>query len=82
MAYDAESERVILFGGYEDENTIVNDVWAYDAGTNTWQEMSPDSTPCKGNCPVAYDVQSDRIIMFLGCVADPKASNRFRSQRG
>ena len=41
MAYDSQSDRVILFGGYPQ----LHDTWAYDYETNTWTEMSPEVSP-------------------------------------
>ncbi len=43
MAYDNESDRIILFGGWT--GSVVNDTWAYDFNTNAWTNMSPDTRP-------------------------------------
>ena len=61
MAYNSQSDRVILFGGYPH----LNDTWAYDYGTNTWTEMAPAVSPPKryGHA-MAYDAESDRIILW------------------
>ena len=65
MAYDAESDRVILFGGTE--------TWAYDVDTDTWTKMNPETSPAPRRYhDMAYDQQSDRIILFGG---DSKASH-------
>ncbi len=55
MAYDAESDRVIAFGG---------GTWAYDYNTNTWRNMSPVTSPA-GAGPMVYDAESDRVVLFL-----------------
>ncbi len=55
MAYDAESDRVVAFGG---------GTWAYDFNTNTWRNMSPVTRPA-GAGPMAYDAESDRVVLFL-----------------
>ena len=44
MAYDAESDRVILFGGVPQND----DTWAYDLNTNTWTLMEPAARPSPG----------------------------------
>ena len=63
MAYDSQSDRVILFGG----NTGSTLTWAYDFNTDTWTEMSPeDSPPARGMFGMVYDSQSDRIVLFGG----------------
>jgi N-acetylneuraminic acid mutarotase len=78
MAYDAESDRVILWGGMPEAFEGVARTWAYDVGANTWSDKSPSTSPAlsvggsmyagviTGGGPMAYDSQSDRIILFLG----------------
>jgi hypothetical protein len=78
MAYDAESDRVILFGGLiphkPHDRTFYNDLmlgekldgtWAYDLNTDTWTEMEPTESPPARCCfPMAYDAESDRVIIY------------------
>ncbi len=71
MAYDSESDKVILFSGqtgpYDDPKSLNNETWVYDPQTNEWQEMKPASTPPAIYCnALAYDEESDRIIMYSG----------------
>lgn len=62
MAYDAESDRVILFGGAPAGGT-----WAYDVQTNRWTDMNPsDSPPVTIGHAMTYDAESDRVILFGG----------------
>jgi len=63
LAYDAESHKVISFGGL----THFNETWAYDFKTDTWTQMQPESSPGGRNyhC-MAYDTKSDKIIMWGG----------------
>lgn len=72
MAYDAKSDRVIIFGG---QIGIINsgdyidydDTWAYDLTDNQWTQMKPLSVPTvRSGAELAYDVESDRVIMFGG----------------
>jgi N-acetylneuraminic acid mutarotase len=69
MAYDSESDKMILFGGeLPGEDLKINDeTWAYDVASNTWTEMKPTSGP-PPRCAVdlVYDSESDRIILFGG----------------
>ena len=66
MAYDAESDRVILFGGPDGAET-----WAYDYNANTWTNMSPVVQPAAWYlAEMAYDAESDRIVLFGGCAGD------------
>lgn len=62
-AYDAESERVILFGGVVEGWTDVHEVWAFDPATNEWTRLALDGGPDEFGW-VAYDAESDRVIMF------------------
>jgi N-acetylneuraminic acid mutarotase len=76
LAYDAESDRIILFGGYRAvTDSLFNDTWAYDFNSNTWTEMKPVTSPSARNfCGMAYDAESDRIIMFGGYSEDQDTS--------
>jgi hypothetical protein len=61
LAYDSQSDRIILFGGWNH----LDDTWAYDYETNTWTEMTPDaSPPAREYHAMAYDAESDRIILW------------------
>jgi N-acetylneuraminic acid mutarotase len=64
MAYDSESDRVILFGGCLGQ-TVWNETWAYDYDTNTWTKMSDGPEGLMGPRMV-YDEESDRMILFGG----------------
>ena len=65
MAYDAESDRSILFGGYG--HPYSDETWAYDVDTDTWTQMDPPTSPPPRNFHVmAYDPGGDRVIMFGG----------------
>lgn len=45
MAYDTESDRTVLYSGgwYNDTESyyIINDLWAYDTNTDTWEKRGP-----------------------------------------
>jgi N-acetylneuraminic acid mutarotase len=68
LVYDAESDRVILFGGRlfdEDKGIVLNDTWAYDYNSNTWTQMA-DGPADHLSAQMAYDTESDRVILFGG----------------
>lgn len=79
MVYDEESDRSILFGGtrkYFDNLTLLEwgDTWAYHYETNTWENMTPDISPrARSIHNMAYDNQSDRVILYGGFWGDPTA---------
>jgi len=67
LAYDTESDRVILWGGFIGKDVLDHNIWTYDFNTNTWLELIPES----GSDPrwyqaMAYDEASDRIIIYGG----------------
>jgi M6 family metalloprotease-like protein len=46
MAYDPVNEKILLFGGYNNNtDDVYGDTWLYDPSTHSWQEMNPPSSP-------------------------------------
>ncbi len=69
MAYDSESDRIILFGGQSGVSLEVyyDETWVGNPGSNTWQKMSPVlSPPARITHSMTYDSESDRVILFGG----------------
>jgi hypothetical protein len=72
MTYDSESDKIILFGGYDEpigggEPIANGETWAYDVASNTWTNMKPTSGPPEnGGTYLVYDIESDRVILFNG----------------
>lgn len=68
LAYDAESDRSILFGGWQtDSPFIVGDTWSYDYEGNSWEELTPASSPPTSNSyGFAYASLEDRMILYEG----------------
>jgi len=77
-AYDAESDRIILFGGadFTRENPEwFSATWAYDFDTNTWTELHPrGAPPGRSYFAMTYDAVADRVLAFAGSPADAAAS--------
>ncbi|MFQ5919541.1 MAG: kelch repeat-containing protein [Thermoplasmata archaeon] len=66
-AYDAESDRILLFGGQSEGFIELNETWAYDYNTNTWEAMNPSPAPPPRHAVRgAYDAESDRFIVVGG----------------
>ena len=66
LAYDNESDRIILQGGYTD-GANYDETWAYDYNTDTWTEMNP--TPNPGFREIAsmdYNPITDQCVLFGG----------------
>jgi len=68
MAYDSRADRVILFGGRAGPADFYsNETWAYDPSANMWTNMTAGTGPSgRSNPQMAYDIQSDRTILFGG----------------
>ena len=65
MAYDAWSDRIVLFGGWAGEST--NETWSFDLNANKWIRMGPATSPsARDVSAMAYDAQSKRVILFGG----------------
>jgi len=76
MAYDAESDRIILYGGHLKGSPPSQDTWAYDFDSNTWSEMAPATHPATIDYySLAYDDESDRVVLFGGRVDQSDNTN-------
>ncbi len=72
MAYDSESDRVVLFGGFTATGTFSDETWTYDLNTNTWTDVNPAVGPSgRANQGMAYDAESDRVVLFGGSTGIP-----------
>jgi hypothetical protein len=70
LVYDAESDRTILFAGGSPW-FMYDDMWAYDADTDTWEEMSPAESPSpRAMYGATYDSESDRVLLWGGFTGD------------
>jgi hypothetical protein len=68
MVYDAQSDRIILFGGDTRQSGEPHaDTWVFDTNTNTWTEMHPStSPPARVGAAVWYDPDADAMFLFGG----------------
>ena len=74
-AYDSESDRVIVFGGYRYTHSagweFFGDTWSYDLNTDTWTNLEPPGSPsARTGHRMAYDSLSDRVVLFGGSGGD------------
>ncbi|MBU1748722.1 MAG: hypothetical protein KKA73_13625 [Chloroflexi bacterium] len=64
MTYDSARARVVLFGGWDDNN-LLGDTWEWD-GSN-WTQRFPSTSPlARYNHAVAYDSTREVIVLFGG----------------
>lgn len=78
MAYDAESNRVILFGGITGDfrlspNYVNGETWSFNPDNNRWKNMNPSvSPPPLTSHAMVYDKGSDRVILYGGMQFGPE----------
>jgi hypothetical protein len=70
LVYNSRNDRVILFGGCHDTGgriSLSDWTYTYDYYSNTWTNMNTSLRPPPTTLPgLAYDSQSDRVILFGG----------------
>ena len=68
MVYDAAAERLILFGGWDENDKILGDTWAYDPAADRWTKLTPagDVPAPRAMAAMAYDRASGKVILFGG----------------
>lgn len=71
-AYDAESDRVLLWGGFTgtDENDVA--MWAYDYNTDSWEALENQQGPQQHweRHGMAYIPENDRVLFYSGMLED------------
>lgn len=76
IAYDTESDRIVIFGGRGNSSTTLGDTWSYDYNTNRWTGMRPPfAPPPRFDAAATYDKRLDRIVLFGGTNVSGQASN-------
>lgn len=68
LIYDPVQHRIVLFGGKNDQNENLNEVWALDLAKNTWQKLAVEgeAPPGSEDHVVIYDPLSYRLILHGG----------------
>lgn len=76
IAYDSESDRLMLFGGVgafvsRDRAELLSDTWVYDVSSNTWEPVETDLTPDKRAChQMVYDPSTGLVYLWGGQTED------------
>ena len=72
MVYDSEHDLIILFGGYTHLLTteIDHECWSFDYNTLSRIELNPDGGLEVRAHAMAYDSESDKIVIFGGNTGD------------
>jgi N-acetylneuraminic acid mutarotase len=81
--WDATGNRLLVFGGH-DGTTYRYDLWAYQATTNTWVELTPVGTPPAGRYRHAavWDAVSSHLYVFGGWDGSGRRNDLWRYQVG
>ena len=67
MVYDDFNQKTILFGGWDQNVGLTNDIWIYDSQTNQWTEVFPNNAPeNRQSCAMYYDQAFQKVILFGG----------------
>ncbi len=67
MAYDADSQKIILFGGFDGTNYL-GDTWQWDG--STWTQVATTGPHGRDDAAIAYDPHSQQLILFSGYYND------------
>src|SRR5262249_36823206 len=70
LAYDARRERVVLFGGTDTTDQVVDDTWEWDG--SAWLRRAPPTSPAaRTHHAMAYDTARERVVLFGGKQLQP-----------
>ena len=66
IVYDTESDRIIMFGGFDlTKFKFVDETWVYDYTENAWINMNPKVHPSGRNYQgMTYDSKADRVVVW------------------
>lgn len=69
VAYDADRERVVLFGGTTPLTAPLGDLWTWDGARWEREEPPPGGPGLRAGHSVAYDTARHRLLTFGGAQA-------------
>lgn len=73
MAYDADRNAVVMFGGLRDASSAMDQTWTWD-GT-TWTMRRPATIPpARFNHAMAYDASTRSVVLTGGAGSSPDGS--------
>ncbi len=63
--YDAERDRFIIYAGQR--NGPLDDLWAFDVATKTWNELTPEKRPAaRMFTSIVYSPDQQNLVVFGG----------------
>ncbi len=66
MADDPNDHEVVVFGGYSQKDTVLDDTWTYSGGVWTNITTTAGAPPPTFDGTMAYDNATDSVILFGG----------------
>jgi N-acetylneuraminic acid mutarotase len=67
MVYDPRADRMVLYGGSEDQETAAfDDTWTYDYDTNRWTQLAIEGPSARAWHAMSYDDRTQTIVLFGG----------------
>ncbi len=67
MVYDQNTQRALLFGGYNDVDWFLDSTWIYDYGENEWFQVTTDTIPpARSMSSMVYDSKERKWLLFWG----------------
>src|SRR5256885_10447558 len=65
MAYDAITQKVVLFGGYNGTKYL-GDTWLWDGKTSRWTRATPTHSPRAVTSPMLFTDPNGRVDVYGG----------------
>lgn len=68
--WDADGNRMLVFGGSGPSGSgLLNDLWSYQAASNSWTQLTPSGTPppARFGHTAVWDAAGNRMLVFGGC---------------
>ena len=68
IIYDPIQHQIVLFGGKNDHNQNLNEVWAFAMSEKTWREIKieGEAPPASEDHTLIYDPIGNRMILYGG----------------
>lgn len=73
MAYDPVRREVVLWGGRDENLSIVRETWVWKAGVWTQRTVSPSPDNCAYSTSMAWDPVNQKILLFGGTVLSARS---------
>lgn len=77
MVWDAQNNQLLVFGGVDNAGNLLNDLWSYSPGSNTWTSLTPPnaatgacataSSPSpRMNAAMVWDSVNQQVLLYGG----------------